>query len=229
MDCYCTALHERYGDPAYAILFGDGLQHCKDWSDIRNIESWTTEILGGWIALVNIAITYIFNKVGDHMRNKNVAENDKGVMNNIFLISFLNTAILIVIAQNCFIASNEVFERNSKWDIFVGQYVEFDTDWYLNIAPVICNTHACMLIFPHIFILFESMTLGCIRCYDRKGSFNSKKTSKIIQDDYERLYTGPEFVLEIRYAQILFTIFVTFTFSSGIPSLYIFNFFVIAV
>jgi hypothetical protein len=86
-----------------------------------------------------------------------------------------------------------------------------------------------MLVFPHLFILFEAMGLGLMRCWDRKGSFNTKKTRCIIQDDYEKIYTGPEFVLEVRYAQIIFTIFVTFTYSSGMPSLYIYNFFIIFV
>lgn len=79
-------------------------------------------------------------------------------------------------------------------------YVEFDTEWYFGIGPIVIFAQACMLVFPHIFILFEAMGLGLIRCWDRKGSFNTKKTSKIIQDDYEKLYTGPEFVLEVRYA-----------------------------
>jgi hypothetical protein len=127
MDCYCDALHDLYGDAAYTILFADGLQHCKDWATIRNIQSKETEYLGAWIAFVNIVITYIFNFVGDFMRNRNVAENDIGVMINVFLMSFFNSAILIIVAQNCFLASNEVYEANSKNDIFVGMYIEFDT------------------------------------------------------------------------------------------------------
>jgi len=98
MDCYCAKLHTLYGDSAYNILFADGLQHCKDWSNVRNIESNTPEFLGAWIAFVNIVITYIFNLVGDHMRNKNVAENDISVMRNVFFMSFVNTAVLIIIA-----------------------------------------------------------------------------------------------------------------------------------
>ena len=38
------------------------------------------------------------------------------------------------------------------------------------------------------------------------------------------MYTGPEFILHVRYAQVLSTIFVTFTFSSGMPVLYLLNF-----
>lgn len=163
------------------------------------------------------------------MRNKNVAENDIGVMRNVFLMSFINTAILIIVAQNCFVASQERYEANNKRDIFIGMFVEFDVQWYLSLGPVVIFAQACMLVFPHLFIVFESMYAGLLRCYDRKGSFNTKKTRCIIQDDYEKIYTGPEFVLEVRYAQIIFTIFVTFTFSSGMPVMYIFNFFIIMV
>lgn len=229
MDCYCEQLFELYGEKAYLMLFADGEQHCKDWASIRNIQKYETEALGCWIAFVNIIITYVFNFVGDHMRNKNVAENDIGVMRNVFLMSFINTAILIIVAQNCFVASQERYEANDKRDIFIGMFIEFDVQWYLSLGPVVIFAQACMLVFPHLFIVFESMYAGLLRCYDRKGSFNTKKTRCIIQDDYEKIYTGPEFVLEVRYAQIIFTIFVTFTFSSGMPVMYIFNFFIIMV
>lgn len=52
---------------------------------------------------------------------------------------------------------------------------------------------------------------------------------KIIQDDYENLYTGPYFILQVRYAQVLFTIFVTFTFSAGMPILYPINFIILFI
>ena len=99
MDCYCEQLYRLYGESAYAILFADGQQHCKDWASIRNIQKNETEVLGMWIAFVNIIITYVFNFVGDKIfRHKNVAANDIGVMRNVFLMSFINTAILIIIA-----------------------------------------------------------------------------------------------------------------------------------
>lgn len=126
MNCYCSDLYDRYGEKAYNILFADGLQHCKEWATIKNIYKYETEVLGVWIAFVNIIITYVFNFVGDHMRNRNVADNDIGVMRNVFLMSFINTAILIIIAQNCFIASQERYEANSKRDIFIGMFIEFD-------------------------------------------------------------------------------------------------------
>jgi hypothetical protein len=58
---------------------------------------------------------------------------------------------------------------------------------------------------------------------------NAKNTSKIIQSEYEELYTGPEFILEVRYGQVLATIFATLTFASGMPSLYALNFAILFV
>lgn len=86
-----------------------------------------------------------------------------------------------------------------------------------------------MIFFPHIFTIFQSMQLCFTRCMDRSCSFNTKKTHKIIQSDYENLYTGPEFILHVRYAQILATIFVTFTYSAGIPMLYPLNFVILFI
>jgi hypothetical protein len=50
---------------------------------------------------------------------------------------YLNTAGLILLAQNTFFASKETVEKNRKIDIFVGTYNEFDSAWYLNIGSVI--------------------------------------------------------------------------------------------
>ena len=55
------------------------------------------------------------------------------------------------------------------------------------------------------------------------------QTRKIIQSEYEDLYTGPDFILQVRYAQVLATIYVTLTYSSGMPALYFLNFFILVV
>jgi hypothetical protein len=72
---------------------------------------------------------------------------------------------------------------------------------------------------PHIFTILHSLWLFSRRCLDRSCSCSTRKTRQLIQDDYEDLYTGPAFVLHVRYAQVLSTIFTTLTFSSGLPVL----------
>lgn len=114
---------------------------------------------------------------------------------NIFLVSYLNTAFLILLSFNSFFASYEKIEANEKNDVFVGLYDEFTPDWYINIGLPIFASQCAMLIFPHLFTLLQAMSLCFERCADRRFSLNTRRTSKIIQDDYENLYTGPHFIL----------------------------------
>jgi hypothetical protein len=170
----------------------------------------------------------IFQVIGRSKRGKNQSENDASVTWNLFLISYINV-FLILLAQISFFASDEKISENNKNYPFVGVYKEFTSDWYMFIGLPIFASQCAMLIFPHIFILLQAIYICCVRCLDRRFSLNTKRTSKIIQDDYENLYTGPNFILEVRYAQVLFTMFVTITFSSVMPSLFVVNFFVLLI
>ncbi len=57
------------------------------------------------------------------------------------------------------------------------------------------------------------------RLCDRHCSSDMKKTKQLIQEDYETVYTGPEFDLQVRYANELTVIFVVLMYSSGMPVL----------
>jgi len=50
---------------------------------------------------------------------------------------------------------------------------------------------------------------------------NIRRTKKVIQAEYEQLYTGPEFILQTRYGQLLSIVFVAMTYSSGLPVIYL--------
>lgn len=109
-------------------------------------------------------------------------------------------------------------------NFLVGPFDEFNSGWYLRIGTAIAFAQGAMVVFPHIFTLLQSIFLCLRRCADRRFSWNTKKTSKIIQTEYEDLYTGPEWILQVRYAQLLATIFTTFTYSPGMPALYALTF-----
>lgn len=51
-----------------------------------------------------------------------------------------------------------------------------------------------------------------------------RRTHKPTQAKYEELYTGIEFMIDARYSQVLTLIAVCFTFSAGMPLLYITTF-----
>jgi hypothetical protein len=82
---------------------------------------------------------------------------------------------------------------------------------------------AMMIFFPHLRVLAQTVKMSILRCRDRGSmcNYNKRYTKQLTQEDYEGLYTGPNFLIEVRLAQILSTIFVTMTYSSGLPILYL--------
>jgi hypothetical protein len=58
-------------------------------------------------------------------------------------------------------------------------------------------------VFPHFGVFLGSMKASLIRFIDRGCTSNKRNTRQIIQREYELLYTGPEFILQLRYSQIL--------------------------
>jgi hypothetical protein len=44
---------------------------------------------------------------------------------------------------------------------------------------------------------------SCFRCWDRGCSNNMEKTKKKTQEAWNRLYTGPDFMIDFRYSQVI--------------------------
>lgn len=185
---------------------------------------FTGPAIGAWIAVGNIFITVILQKVMKKQREKDSSAYYEAVTFAIFFTQYINTSVIILLAMNSFVQTQQLRLQNSKMNFLVGPFDEFNSGWYLRIGTAIAFAQGAMLVFPHIFTLLQSIFLGLRRCSDRRFSWNTKKTSKIIQSEYEDLYTGPEWILHVRYAQLLATIFTTFTYSPGMPALYALTF-----
>lgn len=126
-----------------------------------------------------------------------------------------------MLAYHSFLQSRAARLANRKDDIFTGPFDEFNMRWYRVIGSALGLTIIFQIFTPHIPMMLAYMWKSCLRCYDRRFSFNDRVTRATVQSDYEALYTGPEFILQVRFAQFLSIIFVTMTYSSGLPILYL--------
>ena len=83
---------------------------------------------------------------------------------------------------------------------------------------------------PHVLPISNLIFYSCKRSYDRGCTCDKRKSKKYLQSDYEELYTGPEFHLDARLAQIIAITWTTFMYSPALPILFIIaaiNFFII--
>ena len=79
--------------------------------------------------------------------------------------------------------------------------------------------------FTGTFSLALIELLKCVitslrRCWDRRCTINPKRTRQIEQEDYEKVYIGPEFDLSVRYATAISFVLFILMYSASMPVLY---------
>ena len=134
-----------------------------------------------------------------------------------FIISFINAALVIQL----------VYFRWFPYDVdFVlfekQEYSYFDMGWYREVGATITMTVLFLCFTPHASNLAYQAMQSSKRCCDRSCRLSSKRTKQIIQQDYEQINMGDEFMFEFRYCNILTVLSTAFFYSSGIPVLYFF-------
>ena len=113
------------------------------------------------------------------------------------------------------------FRLPDKFPIFNGEYADFTVSWYRNVGTTLTIAMIMNIITPHIAENILYILPAISRCIDRGCTRDIRKTRQVLQEDYEEMYSGDEFLFEVRYAQILSAFFITMMFSAGIPSLYL--------
>lgn len=109
----------------------------------------------------------------------------------------------------------------SIFPVFAGQYTDFTVEWYRVVGTTITLTMMLNIISPHIGAFAKIFLRSIVKCCDRSCTTDKRRTKKLLQSDYESLYIGPEFLIEVRYSQILTSIYIMMLYSSGMPLLYV--------
>lgn len=125
----------------------------------------------------------------------------------------------------------------NKLKVLDGEYDDFTVEWYRQIGATLGMTLLINTVSPHAPKIGTALKVLTCRCYDRGCRFRrldpetgNLRTSKIIQQDIENLYTGEEINASYVYAQFFTTIWCVLAYSSGMPILYpvaCINFFII--
>ena len=135
-----------------------------------------------------------------------------------FVLQFLNSGIIILL-----INLKMDYMDDSPYPILKGDYKKFSSEWYRLVGSTITLTLFLMTLMPHFANITMQVLFCSKRCWDRKCGWSLRKTRKLIQQDYEDVNTGNEFMLEFRYSNILGIIAVSFMYSSSMPILYLFG------
>lgn len=109
---------------------------------------------------------------------------------------------------------------------FNGAYNDFSVEWYREIGATICYAMFLQTFQPHVNLFVQYAKQEFKRYKDRgykkelKSEVGELNTACVVQEDLETLYTGPEVDGSTLYSNFLHQLFVTFTYSGGLPVLY---------
>ena len=138
---------------------------------------------------------------------------------NLFVLTYVNVGILLFLVNfNLGEVSETLKEHHIP--IFQGEFTTFSVQWYRLVGSTLCFTMLVNIGSLHISNLIFAILHWFKQCLDRGCSCDKRKTRKMIQQDYEDINTDADFEIELRYANLLFMIGVTFLYSSGMPILY---------
>eukprot|EP00826_Nyctotherus_ovalis_P048682 TRINITY_DN5759_c0_g2_i1.p4 TRINITY_DN5759_c0_g2~~TRINITY_DN5759_c0_g2_i1.p4 ORF type:complete len:115 (-),score=16.17 TRINITY_DN5759_c0_g2_i1:31-375(-) len=68
--------------------------------------------------------------------------------------------------------------------------------------------------------LLKYLWASLCRCCDRSCSSDKRRTKQVEQEEYEKVYIGPEFDLSVRYASAVSLVLLVLMYSAGMPVLY---------
>lgn len=97
-----------------------------------------------------------------------------------------------------------------------GDYNDFVRGWYTVVGLTITTNMMANAVVPPLKQVFMGMVLPTLK---RWWKTRGKKVDKMVQPELEELYTNAPFDISTRYADLVMTVFVCLTYSSGLPLL----------
>lgn len=212
LGCYCSKdIFSRINDVFTSV---NNEKLCYQWFMDKLTEMTITFAIVFGVLVVNYGIQFIFQALSKFEKHSTLNKQISQRVLKTFVAQFLNTGILILII-------NAKFDNISFWQ---GKFKDITPVWYENVGSTLLSTMFINIFtIPAIrafFVLIKKLSRFC----DRGCTSDQRRTKKKTQPDYEKLYMGPEFIIDFRYSQILTLTFVCFLYSGGMPFLYVTSF-----
>jgi len=143
------------------------------------------------------------------------------LISKIFLSQYINTAFILLIVYAKSSSSNKLVTLLHSFNIIDGYYKDFTTDWFGDVGVQLTMTALIGALTPHIGPLLQHFLILPFKRRVARLAMASGHPKFAMQQDLSDLYVGPRFDVTLRYAQLLNFIFLSMTFSAGLPLLLI--------
>ncbi len=205
--CFCKNLLDTIGiTKAYEYAFpnmsvlNQTVKPCNDWVVAYIKFNSITYAITIIIPILNALITVSLTKLTHIEKNKSLTSDKSSNMFKIFIGQFINTGLnLLIVNANV----PAIRSWNKNFPILNGSYSDFSSDWFKNVGCTIFFTMIIFIFTPHIGVLIEALVIWVRRLCD-SCNFKGKGSKLSDSKSFMQLYVGPDFMIDERYAQVIF-------------------------
>ena len=232
-NCYCLQefkkLKEEVKSFTFSSIQGDGslVKPCERWLTDYNKAGQLGIIISISIVAINTVLRESLRASSKFEGHYTVSEKLSSSFSKMWVLQFLNTAIILIIINNR-LSPNGLITTVTKATgtsgfLFNGDYSDFNTEWYALVGITIFTNAFIGGITPVSGL--SAYFIGLFkRCLDRGCSKDIRKTKKIMQAEYEAVYTGQLIQYDTRFSMMIAMIWVIMMFAAAIPMLYLAGF-----
>lgn len=201
--CYCNQ---------FSLIQQSQNSYCSRYAK-NTINSQVLQYFAAFVViLVNIMQEYIMKYYVSFEKHHSEDRKGNSVFFRLFILKYINTALIF------FINGDNVIMKK-VFGITIASSNQFTTNWFNTIGVTIILVQLSDAFFTHVAKLWQY----CKHRYMLSTYLKSAAGEKLVltQDELNKMQEGPDCELSFTYAQIMSTLFVCLTFSTGIPLLYI--------
>ena len=178
---------------------------CVEWASNRGIVLGLTVASSVIVLLINVFLGVIMRALTRFEGHKFVDDLNSSLALRMLLACFANTALLVVLIN---VAWPNMPDTGTGF-LVPGKFSDFSVGWYNTVGVSLITTMLINVAAPHVYPLVAALA------YCRRVA-NPDLTAPTQRDLNEKVL-GPYEDVSMRYAQLYNILFVTFTFSTGMP------------
>jgi RNA recognition motif-containing protein len=216
LKCFCKEMLGQYVSEHGALggtaKLGESVPDCKDYADNAYTSMALTVVAAFVVVALNIALQMILKALTEFERHDSVSDESASISLKIFLATFLNTALILLLVNAQFVDGNGDSYLPGGFPLFSGSFTDMTRGWYTVVGAGLSLTMALNVFSPHLQPAVQCLLVQPIQRLRLSSSAAS-------QYKLDELHTGPEFLLHVRYPVILNTVCTTMMYAGGMPML----------
>lgn len=145
------------------------------------------------------------------------SERLASITNGVFVATFFNTGFLLLMV-------NANMSEHKDWpilpSILTGQWYDYVPGWYSTVGYTIVYTMIINVVMPFVALgmawgmpfVFRLMDVGC--------SMNPYDTKKTSMTQFKQTWSGQDYIIHFKFANVLNVYYVTLMYGMGLPILF---------